>query len=769
MKRLLPTLSFSIYHLAFSAALLFLASCTLYMDEPEDAGRILRTGEGYDEVETITLPEGQGTVSYQYSQNTIPIDDVVEQYIVKVESDTILYFSFATPEELLPEVGEMMTCSFRDRFPNAFCHKCIERTEQDGIYRCVFRKCGFDEAFAKLKFDTSLTELVLPEGASYISEEEMDSIMSQYEDDDASAGVRSSSDTATRTTDGDRKEFNPIRFGLSNFTLNPNVLGQGLGTITANVWGTIGGYTQISYDTEAKSFYTESGYHGDLEISATLEGGIGVRYESPVAIPVAGLKADLIIAGINAGLTVSPYLDVRERTKATFGFSCGIDIATSYTHVDKEDDFKINKNKIKKKKGQPALTFKNEDTSDQSGIKLNIRRGDIITLGLGAELFGSGAQVQIGADIYSDYKLYVDKNEYESPSEFRQRFYNVPVYNEFFVEATVSAIGFNLPVSIRTDPSLMEGKLSVPLLPVYKEGSAFIYCSDVNPRTFTMGYQLEDPGLLSSYIGGIPQIKVFEDGINEAADVFDLKWEDGSYLKKCYGTKKSNNIRNNREYIAQANMAIKATRFNYAMPIIDIPFIIEMPELLVSDNQLSVVQTLTPQNATPQELANPSVIARKGDTYAWVQNGAAYRYRYKVDVPIKVEGARLIRTWGIQLGTKNADSSNFSHKESKSDLSIDYVVRMTWFANEPSIYLYFRPWADTQDAKGNKGGKLWFKSAEIIANYSTLLDKQFSVTDKSPDFEKSRSMYDTPWNVATTDLPFGDKPVIGDIELIPIE
>jgi hypothetical protein len=93
---------------------------------------------------------------------------------------------------------------------------------------------------------------------------------------------------------------------------------------------------------------------------------------------------------------------------------------------------------------------------------------------------------------------------------------------------------------------------------------------------------------------------------------------------------------------------------------------------------------------------------------------------------------------------------------------------MTWFANEPSIYLYFRPWADTQDAKGNKGGKLWFKSAEIIANYSMLLDKQFSVTDKSPDFEKSRGMFDTPWDVDTTNLPFGDKPVIGDIELIPI-
>ena len=88
------------YSLFISVALsvALLTACTLYMDDLEDTGRILRTGEGYDKVETITLPNEQGFVSYKYSQNTIPIDDVVEQYIVKVENDTILYFSFDTPE-----------------------------------------------------------------------------------------------------------------------------------------------------------------------------------------------------------------------------------------------------------------------------------------------------------------------------------------------------------------------------------------------------------------------------------------------------------------------------------------------------------------------------------------------------------------------------------------------------------------------------------------------------------------------------------------------
>ena len=67
-----------------------LTACTLYMDEPEDEGRILRTGEGYDKPETITLPDDQGTITYEYSQKTIPITDEVEQYIVNVDAGNIV-------------------------------------------------------------------------------------------------------------------------------------------------------------------------------------------------------------------------------------------------------------------------------------------------------------------------------------------------------------------------------------------------------------------------------------------------------------------------------------------------------------------------------------------------------------------------------------------------------------------------------------------------------------------------------------------------------
>ncbi len=763
MKRL-----FTIHYSLFISVAL-LTSCTLYMDEPEDAGRILRTGEGYDEVETITLPEGQGTVSYQYSQNTIPIDDVVEQYIVKVESDTILYFSFATPEELLPEVGEMMTCSFRDRFPHAFCHKCIERTEQDGIYRCVFRKCGFDEAFAHLDFDIFPTEPILPEGAELLSTEETDSIMNGYENDEPAEAREMECETRSSY----RKEFNAVKVTIPNLTLMPTVLNQSVTSISGDITIKLGGYAEVTYNTSLNELIEEWGLHGDVSMKAQLTGGVGVRFESPVAIPILGFKADLIIVGIDLGFTLSPYFELKEETTAMVEFNRGVDIALSYSRVGNSDGkFDTKKNKIRKKRGLPMFNIRGDGgNANSTGLSLRIRDGYIFSCGLGGDVLSVKADLSVGADVYTDYKVYVDLNQYQSPEDFKQKIISQPTYTEFYVQAAAGALGFNLPFSLRTNPIETEGTTKASLWPVYKEGTAYIYCSDFNPRTYKMGFELDEEGLICAFMGSKPQLRVFGDGwgTDEALETFQMDWDNGSDYKKSTATKKTNNLYNNYEYLGNAVMVVKMPRFQYAIPIADIPFITEVPELYVSDEKVKVVQTLTPQNATPQELANPSVIARKGDTYAWVYEGAAYRYRYKIDVPITVEGARLIRTWGIQIGDKYAKDSNFSHKESKSDNSIDYVVRMTWFTNETSTYLYFRPWADTQDAKGNKGGKKWYEAAEITANYSKLLDKQFSITDKSPDFEKSRSMYDTPWNVATTDLPFGDKPVIGDIELIPIE
>jgi len=746
-----------------------LSACTLYMDEPDDAGRILRTGEGYDKEESITLPDDQGSITYKYSQKTIPINDEVEQYIVKVESDTILYFEGGTPDELLPEVGEMMTCSFRDRFPNAFCHKCIERTEQDGIYRCVFTKCSFDEAFTYLKFNITPTEAVLPEGAEYVSSEEMDSIMNQFEDtEDEPAEAR---EAKPETRSPFRKEFPAVKI-TKNITLQPTFANQSIGSINGKAHLELGGYAEVTYDTSSKELVSEWGLYGEVSFSAQVTGSFGGRFESPVAIPLIGFKADAIIVGINIGYTLSPYLEIKEECSGQVEFNQGIDIAFRYKHIGEgKGEFERIKANVKKKEGQPMFNFKVDGSASTTEMSLRIRDGEVYGIGLGEKLIFEQAEISLGGDRYTDYNFTVDSKKYQSPEDFEQKYISQPSYYELFIQASAGIFGFTGNVNFHTDPIKTVGRPRRALFPVYKKGSAYVYCSEFSPRTYKMGFELEDEGLVCAFWGSKPQLRAFEKGWNtdEPIEAFQMDWDKGSDYKKSTATKRSKNLLNNIQYIGNVVMVVKMPNYQYAIPIVDIPFITEVPQISIFQYETKAVQTLTPANGTAQELSNPTVIARKGDKLAWVYKGEAYLYRFKIDVPVALQGLRLIEKWGIQMGDKYSNTSNFSHKEGSSDTYKEYTVRMTWYANQPSVYLYFQPWADTQDAKGNKGGKLKFQMEEITATYSASLDKQFSITAESPDFEYSRITIPEIWNVKAVDLPFGEHAVLGEVEILPMD
>ena len=747
-------------------AAMSLSACTLYMDEPEDAARILRTGEGYDEEESITLPNGEGEVTYKYSQKTIPIDDEVEQYIVKVESDTILYFKENTPDDLLPVEGEMMTCSFRDLFPNGFCHKCIQRTEQNGQYRCTFTKCEFSEAFDKLKFEVSSpSEIILPDGAEFISQEEMDSIMNTMEPDadDEPAATRGN------TRASYRKELNPFKVGIPGMTLSPNFMGQGISSVSVNAMLHLGCYFDVSYDTDTKEFYEEYGLHGDIDLSAEISSSTGLRCESPIAFPLIGLRFNLVVAGLDLGLTMSPYFEFKEETTVKAQFTYGVDIALAYIRTDGGNgEISFTKNKVKKKKGRPVITFTPTSDAGNSGFSLNLRRGDIFNVGLGANAATIGADLSFGADVYADYKLYADMNEYQSPEDLKQRFQNVPSYTKGYFKASIGALGFEFPITLNTNP-IRTGTWNVPILPVYKEGSAYMYCSDFKPRTYQMGFELEDPGLLCSYSGGTPVMKVYYDGgyQDQALESYELSWDKDHYLSKTTAKKKSNELMDNIEYIAQPGVTLHMAKFKYNMPLIDLPFVTEVPDMIVDSLDIRVAQSLSPQNATPAELSNPTIINRSGDRIGWVKNGKLYAFRYKIDVPVYLEGLRLIRRWGIHMNDRFASSSEFSHKESSSALSKEYVVRMTWYSSETVFRLGFNPWIETQDAYGNKGGKKTYLSPTRQIEYYSFLDKQLSITDKGPDFEKARDMMPKAiWNIPDSGLPIGEGAVLGEVEIL---
>jgi hypothetical protein len=168
-------------------------------------------------------------------------------------------------------------------------------------------------------------------------------------------------------------------------------MGQGVSSLTLNAMFSLGGYFDVSYDTDTKAFYEECGLHGDIDISAEFSSSVGVRFESPVAIPLLGLKFDLIVVGLDLGLTVSPYFEIKEETKMKAQFTHGTDIALAYARIDSgKGELNVSKNKVKKKKGKPVINFSQSSESGSSGLSLNVRRGNVLNFGLGADVLKSG-------------------------------------------------------------------------------------------------------------------------------------------------------------------------------------------------------------------------------------------------------------------------------------------------------------------------------------------------------------------------------------------
>lgn len=761
-----------------------LTACTLYMDEPEDEGRILRTGEGYDKPETITLPDDQGTITYEYSQKTIPITDEVEQYIVNVESDTILYFESGTPEELLPEVGEMMTCSFRDRFPHAFCHKCIERSESNGIYRCVFTKCSYKEAFAKLKFNVKPTTNIIPKGdAKLLSKEELDSILNQYDlvtDDEIDEEQQSRSINNNRITrlsfDTGKREFKGITVPLGSLKLNPSI--GSLAGISAIVSGelVLGVYIQTEYDSDKDVFYSEQGLKGGFNLEYDVTANVGCKFRSPIALSLLGVNIDLVVIGLDVGLTSIPYVNIQHEINGKLSFFLGFDIGFGYAQVGNEKgEFDRKKHKFKRKRGYPAFRFLPRDFGGSGNIipKLHVTSGVDYHLGLGADIFGTGGNVSLGIDTYQEFEQTISDDAFESVEDFQKKNAYMPALAKFYVDGTVKVLGAKVPARYESKPFDC-GKVEVPLLPVYKKGSAYCYCSDAinSPYTYKLNMEFEDVGLFGYWWQYLPKARIyFEDGDkSQPVETFTLDWKKGSDMKIIQATKRSDKLLTNVPYICQFDMVSTLPGGkSFTVPMLDLPFNVEVPEMQIDEDRVLATQTMTPKNATYEDLQKKLVTNYNGER-VWIGGKYYYRYRYKVDIPVEIEAPRLCKKWGLHLSDIYGGSSEFSHNEKSKKEIIKRTVRMTWYSNEKSLNLYVNPFAVIQDSEGHTSGRKDFlPSTEFKVSYVEWLDKPYSITDKQPDYECSRAQIPESWQVGTVNSTWGEKPYLGDVEVIEDE
>lgn len=128
------------------------ASCTLYMDEPEDEKKgkddNIENGDGFSSPRTDVSADG--TTTYQFNPTTKVFDETNSQYVLNAE-DSVVWLSTSTPYEMIPRVGDAIYSTFSEKFPNAMMGKVVSVTKENGMIKCVYGSTSLGHVFKELE------------------------------------------------------------------------------------------------------------------------------------------------------------------------------------------------------------------------------------------------------------------------------------------------------------------------------------------------------------------------------------------------------------------------------------------------------------------------------------------------------------------------------------------------------------------------------------------------------------------------------------------
>lgn len=256
-----------------------LAGCTLMIDEPEDAGKEPEeNGDGFTAPKTIT--DDASTVTYQFLEGTILIDDSYRKYINNVVTDATnntveIFFTKDIPSNMIPQRGNGLSTMMYDIFERGLCHKVDYVENTDKGYHVVAHMVHTKEIFKKLHFELD----------GYIVEDHGDSPGSSEQR--RFAGAR----RGTRAS----KDSDP--FDLTIVDMTANIVG-GLSFDTGN--GATS-FNNIIYNIKHGSKFNPS-LEGPITLNGKVDAGVGLSFKF-------GLHITLVYDGDTdfIDLKVSPY------------------------------------------------------------------------------------------------------------------------------------------------------------------------------------------------------------------------------------------------------------------------------------------------------------------------------------------------------------------------------------------------------------------------------------------------------------------------------
>lgn len=136
--------------LSLAAVALVFTSCDLYLDDTSEDNYYNQTENVPGFAEPVIEEADNYICYYQYQESTIVLTDEVQEFVERVENDTVVYFSKETPKVVLPDVGNCITSTVTDKFPQGIGTQVIERTQEGGLYRCVTTKTPLKNIFKEL-------------------------------------------------------------------------------------------------------------------------------------------------------------------------------------------------------------------------------------------------------------------------------------------------------------------------------------------------------------------------------------------------------------------------------------------------------------------------------------------------------------------------------------------------------------------------------------------------------------------------------------------
>ena len=595
--------------------------------------------------------------------------EVVEHDADSVAAYSVVYFMEDTPEHLLPEVGEILVCSYREKFPDAFCHKVIQRYKHNGMWRCVCTGVAYDEAFEYFEADMNIPATIHPEDSTTDADTYFGNLLPEEADTESQARPAYDYGQTRGWFDGWETswEANKLLYcGVNELTFSATALKIASGSVTFG-----GGL----YAGPTVHIMWKMGPEEHTKFSVDIQGGVEARFmakvalgcelDLPLSIPIFGEKIDLYVVGGELGVYATPFVSYERSVEVGIALNYGLSLEFGYEgYKNQKGSAFCTCSTLKNKGVDPVTIFKADEN-----VKQTFKAGFKIEAGVGVK---PGIALACGVAAYAQFSDILDKNKLTNEHVIDAEQSNkqaITFKTEPYAKADADLIFISHTAQI-TGPAKTQ-TLHIQMYPDIKEYKFFK--SNASPREFDMGFTLNNQGILGWLLATSPTMRVYDPKTMKTVEEYKLKTKKDNdhefYLTRQHGT----NLKDNYDYKVQCFM--KSTIGISEIMLGEFPVRFNSAEMRITNVEL--MQTNTTEGPFVRSV--------------WGQP-KSFKYRYRIRVNVEFDGVRSIREWKLHAyNLKLTISTDKSYTSVKEKATVDWYIytntKKTTIFIEPSLYL----------------------------------------------------------------------------------